>query len=65
VIYFLYGWGGRHFKDDNARLDYDRIGELVDIGQVILVMMDGNIEEPEPSPAIRMLPVMRKEEFYS
>ena len=23
VIYFFHGWGGRHFKDDNALLNYD------------------------------------------
>ena len=50
VIYFFHGWGGRHFKDDNAKLDYERIDELVEEGQVILVMWDGNIVEDEPRP---------------
>jgi len=50
VIYFFHGWGGRHFKDDNALLEYDMIGDLVDKYQVILVMWDGNIEENEPRP---------------
>jgi enterochelin esterase-like enzyme len=50
VIYFFHGWGGRHYKDDNALLEYDRIGDLVDKYQVILVMWDGNIEEIDPRP---------------
>lgn len=50
VIYFFHGWGGRHFKDDNAKLDYTRIRELVDKYQVILVMWDGNIDLAEPRP---------------
>jgi enterochelin esterase-like enzyme len=50
VIYFFHGWGGRHFKDDNALLEYDMIGDLVDKYQVILVMWDGNMEESEPRP---------------
>ncbi len=50
VIYFFHGWGGRHFKDDNARLAYDRIKQLVDKYQVILVMWDGNIDLAEPRP---------------
>lgn len=50
VIYFFHGWGGRHFKDDNALLEYELIGGLVDKYQVILVMWDGNIEESEPRP---------------
>ena len=50
VIYFFHGWGGRHFKDDNARLEYELIGDLVDKYQVILVMWDGNMEESEPRP---------------
>src|SRR3981081_2092608 len=36
VIYFFHGWGGRHFKDDNAKLDYVRLQELVDAYQCIL-----------------------------
>ncbi len=50
VIYFFHGWGGRNFKDDNAKLEYQKIGSLVDKYQVILVMWDGNMEEGEPRP---------------
>lgn len=50
VIYFFHGWGGRHFKDDNAKLEYEKIKLLVDKYKVILVMWDGNIEESEPRP---------------
>ena len=50
VIYFFHGWGGRHFKDDNAKLEYEKLKALVDSLQVILVMWDGNIEEKEPRP---------------
>ncbi|MEJ7588006.1 MAG: alpha/beta fold hydrolase [Ferruginibacter sp.] len=50
VIYFFHGWGGRHFKDDNALLEYDKIKLLVDKYQSILVMWDGNIDTTEPRP---------------
>ena len=50
VIYFFHGWGGRHFKDDNAKIEYENIKALVDTFQVLLVMWDGNIEENEPRP---------------
>ncbi|HLO61067.1 MAG TPA: alpha/beta fold hydrolase [Bacteroidales bacterium] len=50
VIYFFHGWGGRHFKDDNALLEYTMIKDLVDKYRVILVMWDGNIEESQPRP---------------
>jgi enterochelin esterase-like enzyme len=50
VIYFFHGWGGRHFKDDNALLEYKLIKGLVDKYKVILVMWDGNIEESQPRP---------------
>lgn len=50
VIYFFHGWGGRFFKDDSAKLEYKKLGELVDKYQVILVMWDGNIDELEPRP---------------
>ena len=50
VIYFFHGWGGRHYMDDNAKLEYDKLKELVDAYRVILVMWDGNIEESEPRP---------------
>jgi len=50
VIYFLHGWGGRHFKDDNAKFDYIKIDSLVKANDVILVMLDGNYEESEPRP---------------
>ena len=50
VIYHFHGWGGRHFKDDSANLEYELIGELVNKYQVILVMWDGNMIESEPRP---------------
>jgi len=50
VVYFFHGWGGRHFKDDNAKLAYARIRQLVDKYQVILVMWDGNVDLSEPRP---------------
>ncbi|GGM88283.1 hypothetical protein GCM10010967_21130 [Dyadobacter beijingensis] len=50
VIYFFHGWGGRHFMDDNAKLEYAMLQKLVDQYQVIMVMWDGNIEEKEPRP---------------
>ncbi|MDZ4708681.1 MAG: alpha/beta hydrolase-fold protein [Saprospiraceae bacterium] len=50
VIYFFHGWGGRHFKDDNAKLEYERIKDLVDKYQIILVMWDGNITLDQPRP---------------
>lgn len=50
VIYFFHGWGGRHFKDPSAKLDYEKIGELVDKYQFILVMWDGKMDEAEQRP---------------
>lgn len=50
VIYFFHGWGGRYFKDDNAKLEYDSLQRLVDQYRVILVMWDGNIEPDQPRP---------------
>ena len=50
VIYFFHGWGGRYYKDDSAKLAYDKLGELVNKYQVILVMWDGNMDESEPRP---------------
>lgn len=50
VIYFFHGWGGRHFKDDNAKLEYELIKQLVDKYQLILVMWDGNITLEQPRP---------------
>jgi enterochelin esterase-like enzyme len=50
AIYFFHGWGGRHFKDDNALLNYEGIKLLVDKYQSILVMWDGNIDTTEPRP---------------
>jgi enterochelin esterase-like enzyme len=50
VIYFFHGWGGRYFKDDNAKLEYAKLGTLVNKYQVILVMWDGNMDESEPRP---------------
>jgi len=38
VIYFFHRWGGRHFKDENAKLEYELIKNLVDKYQLILVM---------------------------
>lgn len=50
VVYFFHGWGGRHFKDDNAKLDYSALQQLVNKYRVVLVMWDGNIDESEPRP---------------
>lgn len=50
VIYFFHGWGGRYFKDDNAKLEYEKLGEIVNKYQAILVMWDGSMEESEPRP---------------
>jgi pimeloyl-ACP methyl ester carboxylesterase len=50
VIYFFHGWGGRYFKDESAKLEYDRLGRLVDKYRVILVMWDGSMDESEPRP---------------
>ncbi|CAG4995148.1 hypothetical protein DYBT9275_01562 [Dyadobacter sp. CECT 9275] len=50
VIYFFHGWGGRYFKDDNARLEYEKLKTLVDKYQCIMVMWDGNLEEKQPRP---------------
>ena len=50
VIYFFHGWGGRHFKDDSALLEYEMLGDLVNKYQIIMVMWDGNIELSEPRP---------------
>jgi len=50
VIYFFHGWGGRHFKDDNAKLEYVKLKTLIDKYQVILVMWDGNVDLSEPQP---------------
>lgn len=50
VIYFFHGWGGRHFKDDNALLEYEKIKNLVDKYQIILVMWDGSMDVSEPRP---------------
>lgn len=50
VIYFFHGWGGRYFKDDSAKLEYDKLGGLVNKYQVILVMWDGKMELSEPRP---------------
>lgn len=50
VVYFFHGWGGRYFKDDNAKLEYEKLQELVNKYEVIMVMWDGNIEEGEPRP---------------
>ncbi len=50
VIYYFHGYGGRHYKDYNALLEYDMIGELVEKYQVILVMWDGRMIESEHRP---------------
>ncbi len=49
VIYYFHGWGGRAFKS-GAKIEFEMLGKLVDKYQVILVMMDGNMEESEPRP---------------
>lgn len=50
VIYFFHGWGGRYFKDDNAKLDYVALQQLVNKYRFIMVMWDGNIDGVEPRP---------------
>ena len=50
VVYFFHGWGGRHSSDDNAKLEYAKLKQLVDQYDLILVMWDGNIDEKEPRP---------------
>jgi enterochelin esterase-like enzyme len=50
VVYYFHGWGGRYFKDDNARIAYEKLAPLVDKLQLILVMWDGNITEDNPRP---------------
>ncbi|RRA97990.1 alpha/beta hydrolase [Larkinella rosea] len=50
VIYFFHGWGGRHYMDDNAKLAYEKLKQLVDKYDLILVMWDGNIDGKEPRP---------------
>jgi enterochelin esterase-like enzyme len=50
VIYFFHGWGGRHYMDPSAKLEYEMIKTLVDKYRVILVMWDGNYEESQPRP---------------
>lgn len=50
VVYFFHGWGGRYNSDDNAKLAYEKIADLADKYQVILVMWDGNVDEKEPRP---------------
>ncbi len=50
VIYFFHGWGGRYYKDDSAKLEYSKLGELVNKYQIMLVMWDGNMDESELRP---------------
>ena len=50
VIYFFHGWGGRHYKDDNAKLEYEMLQELVNKYQVIMVMWDGSMDGVESRP---------------
>ncbi len=50
VVYFFHGWGGRHYKDPSAKLEYEMLKGLVDKYRVILVMWDGNYEEEQPRP---------------
>jgi pimeloyl-ACP methyl ester carboxylesterase len=50
VIYFFHGWGGRWYKDDSAKLEYEKLGEPVNKHRVILVMWDGSMDEAEPRP---------------
>lgn len=50
VVYFFHGWGGRHYMDPSAKLEYDMLKDLVDKYRVIMVMWDGNYEEEQPRP---------------
>jgi len=50
VIYFFHGWGGRHYMDENAKLEYEKLKDLVDKYNIILVMWDGNIDLKERRP---------------
>lgn len=50
VIYFFHGWGGRHYMDPSAKLEYEMIKDLVDKYRVMLVMWDGNYDEKQPRP---------------
>ncbi len=50
VIYFFHGWGGRHFEDPSAHLDYEYIEKLVDKYQLIMVMWDGKMDDKEKRP---------------
>lgn len=50
VTYFFHGYGGRHFEDYNALLEYDMLGELVNKYQMILVMWNGRIIESKHMP---------------
>ena len=29
VVYFFHGWGGRHYKDDSAKLEYEKLIEQI------------------------------------
>ena len=47
VIYYFHGNGGRSFYDNGANIDFDKIGDLVNKYQVMMVMWDGNVEESD------------------
>lgn len=49
VVYYLHGWGGVHNKD-SSNLAYDSLGKLVDKYQVILVMLNGRMDDVDPRP---------------
>jgi len=50
VIYLFHGLGGKYYKDDSAKLAFDKLDELANKCQVILVMWDGNMDEWEHWP---------------
>ncbi|MEH6681438.1 MAG: alpha/beta fold hydrolase [Sediminicola sp.] len=49
VVYYLHGWGGTHLKD-SSNLAYGSIPKLVDKYQVIMVFLNGRMEDSEPRP---------------
>lgn len=49
VVYYLHGWGGTHVKD-SSNLAYDSIGRLADKYKVILVLLNGRMQDDDPRP---------------
>src|SRR4051812_3907986 len=49
VIYYFHGWSERYFKSLGG-VDFEKLRDLVNKYQVILVMWDGNIKETDPRP---------------